>query len=47
MFASPSVTIPKEAFLAGVAKTLLPAAAVFGEDRLAARCTLCYADTST
>ena len=34
MFASPPVTVPKEAFLVGVAKTLLAAAAVFGEDRL-------------
>ena len=34
MFASPPVTIPKETFLVGVAKTLLVAAAVFGEDRL-------------
>jgi hypothetical protein len=35
MFESPPVTIPKEAFLVGVAKTLLVAASVFGEDRLA------------
>jgi len=35
MFESLPVTIPKEAFLVGVAKTLLVAAAVFGEDRLA------------
>jgi hypothetical protein len=35
MFESPPVTIPKETFLVGVAKTLLVAAAVFGEDRLA------------
>ena len=35
MFASPPVTIPKETFLVGVAKTLLVAAAVFGEDQLA------------
>jgi hypothetical protein len=34
MFASPPVTIPKATFLVGVAKTLLAAAAVFGEDRL-------------
>jgi hypothetical protein len=34
MFASPPVTIPKETFLVGVAKTLLTAAAVFGEGRL-------------
>ena len=34
MFTSPPVTIPKETFLVGVAKTLLSAAAVFGEDRL-------------
>lgn len=34
MFASLPVTIPKENFLVGVAKTLLVAAAVFGEDRL-------------
>jgi hypothetical protein len=34
MFKSPPVTIPKETFLVGVAKTLLVAAAVFGEDRL-------------
>jgi hypothetical protein len=34
MFESPPVTIPKGTFLVGVAKTLLSAAAVFGEDRL-------------
>jgi hypothetical protein len=34
MFESPPVTIPRETFLVGVAKTLLVAAAVFGEDRL-------------
>jgi hypothetical protein len=35
MFASPPVTVARESFLVGVAKTLLAAAAVFGEDRLA------------
>jgi hypothetical protein len=34
-FESPPVTTPKEAFLVGAAKTLLAAAAVFAEDRLA------------
>lgn len=34
-FESPPVIIPKEAFLVGVARTLLAAAAVFGEERLA------------
>jgi hypothetical protein len=34
MFESPPVTVPKETFLVGVAKTLLVAAAVFGKDRL-------------
>jgi hypothetical protein len=34
MFASRPVTLPQETFLVGVAKTLLAAAAVFGEDRL-------------
>ncbi|MDA1313150.1 MAG: hypothetical protein O2968_07430 [Acidobacteria bacterium] len=34
MFESPPVTVPKETFLVGVAKTLLAAAAVFGKDRL-------------
>lgn len=35
MFASLPVTVPKATFFVGVAKTLLAAAAVFGEDRLA------------
>lgn len=34
MFESLPVTVPREAFLVGVAKTLLAAAAVFGKDRL-------------
>ena len=34
MFESRPVTVPKETFLVGVAKTLLAAAAVFGKGRL-------------